>query len=108
MADKSGVELCFFLDRLPFLDGAFGYAAQGLFPGGTCRNKEAYQHGVSFASGISEDLQQLLYTPETSGGLLVSVAPEKLDALMALFEEEEHSCWIVGEVGYGSGVRVLR
>ncbi len=108
VADKSGVELRLFLDSLPFLDGAFEYAAQSLFPGGTCRNEEAYQHGVTFAASISDEMRQLLYTPETSGGLLVSVAPEKIDALTALFAAEGHPCWVVGEVGEGSGVRVLR
>jgi selenide,water dikinase len=107
VAERSGVELCFYLDKLPFLDGAMGYAAQGLFPGGTCRNEQAYEHGVTFDPGISEEIRQLLYTPETSGGLLVSVAPGKVESLTALFAREEHPCWVVGEVAAGSGIRVL-
>jgi selenide,water dikinase len=107
VAEKSGVELRFYLDKLPFLDGAMGYAAQGLFPGGTCRNEDAYEHGVTFAPQISEKIRQLLYTPETSGGLLISVAPGKVEALTALFAQEGHSCWVVGEVAAGSGIRVL-
>ena len=108
VAEKSGVELRLFLDKLPFLDGALGYAEQGLFPGGTCRNKDAYEHGVTFAPQIPGEIQQLLYTPETSGGLLVSVPPENADALTALFAAEGHSCWVVGEVAAGSGIRVLQ
>jgi selenide,water dikinase len=107
VAEKSGVELRFYVDKLPFLSGATDYAAQGLFPGGTCRNEEAYRHGVTFAPRISEEIRQLLYTPETSGGLLVSVAPEKVGALTALFAQEGHPCWVVGEVAAGSGIRVL-
>jgi selenide,water dikinase len=61
---------------------------------------------VTFAPGISEEMQQLLYTPETSGGLLVSVAPDKVDALTALFAQEKHPCWVVGEVVEGEGIRV--
>jgi selenide,water dikinase len=108
VAEKSGVELRLFLDKLPFLDGALGYAEQGLFPGGTCRNEDAYEHGVTFAPQIPGEIQQLLYTPETSGGLLVSVPPEKADALTALFAAEGHPCWVVGEVAAGSGIRVLQ
>ena len=93
--------------KLPFLDGALEYADQWLFPAGTCSNERAYQHSVTFAPGIAEEMQQLLYTPETSGGLLVAVPPDKLDALLALFAEADHPCWVVGEVVEGEGVQVL-
>ena len=107
MAEKSGVQLRFHVHQLPFLDGAVDYAEQWLFPAGTCRNEQAYQHGVDFGPGVSEEMQQLLYTPETSGGLLVSVAPERVDALLGLFVGEEHPCWVVGEVMEGQGIKVL-
>jgi selenide,water dikinase len=107
MAEKSGVRLRFYLDKLPFLDGAVDYAEQWLFPAGTCSNERAYEQGVTFASGVSEEMQQLLYTPETSGGLLVSVAPDKASGLRSLFAEAGHPCWVVGEVIEGEGVQVL-
>lgn len=107
VAEKSGVRLRFYVDRLPFLDGAVGYAEQWLFPAGTCRNEEGFQHGVTFAPGISEEMQQLLYTPETSGGLLLSVRAEAAGTLTALFAQEDHPCWVIGEVVAGEGVQVL-
>jgi selenide,water dikinase len=106
MAEKSGVQLRFYLAKLPFLDGAIEYADQWLFPAGTCKNESAYQHGVTFDPGIAEEMQQLLYTPETSGGLLVSAAPEIVEALTALFAEAGHPYWVVGEVVAGEGVHV--
>ena len=48
-----------------------------------------------------------MFDPQTSGGLLISVAPGKVAELTALFAAEGHPCWVVGEVGEGSGVRVL-
>ena len=107
MAEKSGAQLRFYVDQLPFLDGAVDYADQWLFPAGTCRNEQAYQHGVTFDPGVAEEMQQLLYTPETSGGLLVSVPPDKVRALTALFKGEGHPCWVVGEVVEGKGIHVL-
>lgn len=107
VAEKSGVRLRLYVDRLPLLDGAVDYAEQWLFPGGTCRNEGAYAHGVTFAPGISEEMQQLLFTPETSGGLLVSVPPENGDALISLFAAEGHPCWVIGEVVEGEGIEVL-
>jgi selenide,water dikinase len=48
----------------------------------------------------------LLFTPETSGGLLVSLPAQRLDALTVLFADAGHPCWIVGEVVQGAGIRV--
>jgi selenide,water dikinase len=107
MAEKSGVRLRFYLEQLPFLEGAQQYADDWLFPGGTCNNERAYEHAVRFEPGISEEMQQLLYTPETSGGLLVAVLPEKLKALTALFDGEGHPYWVVGEVVEGEGIEVV-
>jgi selenide,water dikinase len=107
MAEKSGVQLRFYLERIPFLEGAVGYAEQWLFPGGTCRNEGAYEHGVTFAPPVSEEMQQLLYTPETSGGLLVAVPPDKVDGLTASFAREGQRCWVVGNVAEGQGLQVL-
>jgi len=107
MAEKSGARLRFELDQIPFLDGAREYADMWLFPGGTCDNERAYEHAVTFAEGIEEEMQQLLYTPETSGGLLVAVPPRKVDRLLRLFKEAGHPCWVVGEVAAGAGVEVV-
>jgi selenide,water dikinase len=107
MAEKSNVRLRFYLEQLPFLEGAQQYADDWLFPGGTCNNERAYEHAVRFEPGISEEMQQLLYTPETSGGLLVAVLPEKLKALISLFDDAGHPYWVVGEVMEGEGIEVV-
>jgi selenide,water dikinase len=107
MAEKSGVRLRFQVEQIPLLAGAREYADLWLFPGGTCDNERAYEDAVTFASGIEEEMAQLLYTPETSGGLLVAVPPEKVDRLTRLFDEAGHPCWVVGEVVEGRGVEVV-
>ena len=106
MAERCDARLVFHLERIPFLAGAQQYADDWLFPGGTCRNQQAYGAGVRFAPGISEEMQQLLFTPETSGGLLAAVAPEKIDQLLALFRDEQE-VWAIGEVADGSGIDVV-
>ena len=52
MAEKSGVLLRFFIEQIPFLEGARQYAEDWLFPGGSCRNQRCYQEGVHFAPDI--------------------------------------------------------
>jgi selenide,water dikinase len=108
MAERSDARFRFHFDRLPFLAGARKYADDNLFPGGSCRNRDAYERWVDFAPGISEEMRLLLFTPETSGGLLTAVAPEKLGALTDLFAAESHPCWVVGEVVEGAGIKVCR
>lgn len=107
MAERSEARLRFHLERLPFLDGAIQYAEENLFPGGACRNRDAYARWVSFAPGISEEMQMLLFTPETSGGLLAAIPPERVEALVTLFETHNHPCWIVGEAVEGAGIEVV-
>jgi len=107
MAEKSGVRLRFEVDRLPFLDGAVEYAEGWLFPAGTCRNQQCYEPWVDFAPHLEEEMRMLLYTPETSGGLLLAVPPGKAPDLTSLFTREGQASWTVGEVVEGKGLQVV-
>jgi len=107
MAERSRAGLRFHLRDLPFLPGARGYADLSLFPGGSCRNRDAYAAHVHFFREIHEETRMLLYTPETSGGLLVAVPPERLETLRAHFAAAGEPCWTVGEVTEGEGIEVL-
>lgn len=107
MAEKSGVGLRIFYSQLPFLDGTHQYAEQWLFPGGAGNNQKCYQANVRFAAEISAARQMLLFTPETSGGLLLAVPAEKLAALEKLFSEQNQPCWLIGEVVSGQGVQIV-
>jgi len=101
VAELSQVTLRFHLDRLPFLPGAKQYADEWLFPGGSSCNRDAYLDKVSFAPGIPDEMQMLLFTPETSGGLLIAVAPDDADRLADLFSKEGQGYAIVGEAVEG-------
>ena len=106
MAEKSGVRLRFDLDQLPFLPGAVEYADQWLFPGGAHKNEKFYKRHVRWINGVTEEMQMLLYTPETSGGLLLAVPPQRLETLTTRFDEEKQPYWVIGEVLEGQGMEV--
>jgi selenide,water dikinase len=108
MAEHSRARLRFHLDRLPFLEGAVRYAEEWLFPAGTCRNEACYGRHVDFSPDIPDEMRQLLFTPETSGGLLLAVAPERAGPLAAAFSAAGHPLWLVGEVTTGEGLAVVR
>jgi selenide,water dikinase len=106
MAEQSGARLRFFFDRLPFLPGAVDYADLWLFPGGACNNQRTFEDHVSF-QGLEEEMQMLLFTPETSGGLLIALPPGESDRLEELYRRTGQAVWHVGEVVEGKGIEVL-
>ena len=83
MARLSGVNLHIEAEALPWLPGALALAEQDIFPGGMHRNRDYFQAQVTFADNVSEPIQKLLFDPETSGGLLISVSSEQADDLLA-------------------------
>jgi selenide, water dikinase len=107
MAEKSGVGLRLSLASLPFLDGSRRYASEKLFPGGASRNETFYGPFVKFDSSIDAATRRLLFTPETSGGLLIAVAAAKHDLLLSEMKSRGQACWTVGEVVSGAGVEVV-
>ncbi len=104
MAKSSKVRLKFSVKNLPFMSGAERYADMWLFPAGTCNNERSFKESVQFDETIPEEMRQLLFTPETSGGLLAAVKPEDLDALKSKFQEAGEDLWVVGEVSEGEGI----
>jgi selenide, water dikinase len=113
MAEACGAQLRIEASRVPLLPGAMEYAEAGLLPGGLGRNR-AYLLGTGNGSrerarlsdGVPPLLADLLMDPQTSGGLLAAVAPDKLDELLASCKAEGQGCWVIGEVTPGSGVEV--
>jgi selenide, water dikinase len=106
MAEASGMALKIDLAKIPFLSSAHKYAEQGTFPGGAFDNKKHFEAKVRFANSIDEPNQMLLFDPQTSGGLLLGVPREKLDAFLARAEEFGQVVWAIGEVQSGSGIQV--
>lgn len=59
--------------RVPLLPGALAYARAGAKPGGLENNREFASGDVAFGEAIANELEMLLYDPQTSGGLLVAL-----------------------------------
>jgi selenide,water dikinase len=106
MANASGVSLHIEYSRLPFLNGARGYAEKGIFPGGAFDNKKYFESAVTFAKTIDEPAEMLLFDPQTSGGLLLGVPQEKLASFKKRAEELHQPVWVIGEVRAGQGIEV--
>jgi selenide, water dikinase len=106
MANASGVSLNLEFANIPFISGARKYAEMGCFAGGAFDNKSHVESQVEFSNSIDEENQMLLFDPQTSGGLLLGVSPEKLDAFIVRAQELEQPTWVVGRVESGTGIKV--
>jgi selenide,water dikinase len=73
---------------VPLLPKAAELAERGAVPGGTERNREALSPHVTFEAAVPEPLRTLLCDAQTSGGLLIAVAPDRVDALIAALRRE--------------------
>src|SRR3989449_9021978 len=73
---------------VPLLPRAAEAAGRGAIPGGTERNVASVADAVSFAAGVDQTTRLLLSDAQTSGGLLIAVAAERADALVAALRRE--------------------
>ena len=92
------------MDSIPLLPQVQHLADQGFITGASARNWGGYGHDVVLADSITPVQQMLLTDPQTSGGLLVSCAPEAVDAVLALFAREGFGeAAVIGEMRAGTG-----
>jgi selenide,water dikinase len=73
-------------DKVPLIEGVMDLARAGMVTGASGRNWAAYGTQVALPEGFDKTCQALLSDPQTSGGLLVSCAPESVDAVLAIFQ----------------------
>jgi selenide,water dikinase len=106
MAHASGVGMHFFYEQIPFLSGARAYAEAWTFPGGASDNRLNFGDHIRFDPHLDEAAQMLLFDPQTSGGLLLAVPPDKLPALLAHAAALEQPAWAIGEVTEGNLIEV--
>ena len=107
LARGSRVDVHLAWPQVPLLDGVRELAQQGHITGASARNWSGYGADVQLpATGFDAIDQALLSDPQTSGGLLVSCAPEALAAVMAVFERHGFAqATVVGAVVEKAGGR---
>ena len=98
MAEASGVSMHIYAGTLPILPEAERLAAEGVNPGGAGDNRSWLQSRVAVAPDVRKSLEQVLYDPQTSGGLLIAIPPHRAEAFAAALKKAELLSAIVGEV----------
>ncbi len=83
---------------LPLLPGAAGYAAQGLMPGGLHRNREHFGPRVELGPEVPAAARDLLFDPQTSGGLLFALPVGQAEALAEELRADGLPAAVIGQV----------
>jgi selenide,water dikinase len=108
MARASGCRLVLDTAALPALEGALDLARAGVETGGAGHNRRFTAPSLEVAAGVAPELVALAHDPQTSGGLLAAVPPDRLDAVEATLVEAGVLAWRVGSVEEGEAGIALR
>ena len=88
MAQGSDCTIHFQTDRIPYHPEAYEMAEMGFIPAGAYRNREYAEAGVKNAGNISRAMQDILFDPQTSGGLLIALPIEEAEVCLKELKEK--------------------
>jgi selenide,water dikinase len=98
MAVASHVSVVIHSKEIEFFPDALTYSREGRLPGGLKRNRDFLAGCVEILDEISAEVQNLLYDPQTSGGLLLAVAPDAAAPLLAALRTQNIPAQEIGTV----------
>lgn len=96
MIQNTGLSLTIQASSLPALSGALDYAAMGLVPAGAYKNRDYLKELVKLHESVGESAADLLFDPQTSGGLLIAVSESEADELLKSLTEKAPASKIIG------------
>ena len=107
LARGAGLRADLIWNAIPIIDEAMTLAQGDIYTGASTRNWAAYGHEVTLSNQLSIWQQHLLTDPQTSGGLLISCAPESEAEVLAILQADGFSrAAVIGRFEPGSGMAV--
>ncbi|HPP37503.1 MAG TPA: selenide, water dikinase SelD, partial [Thermosynergistes sp.] len=104
MLSSKGLSAEIYTKHLPVIPGALEYAEEGFVPGGGYRNRKLYAPQIGGLDEISPAEAELLFDPQTSGGLLLAVHPEGSEMILAACRTSGwHDAAAIGRLIRGDG-----
>lgn len=98
MACASNVTIEIDSSRVPVIEGALELAGRGLLTSGDRTNREYIGEDVEIGPSVSKEMTHLLYDPQTAGGILISVAPDRAESLLGRLRRTYPQAAIIGRV----------
>ena len=98
IAAASHVKIVFHSKAIPLIEGAYDFAQRKMVSGAYKQNQDLLEGLVELPPNFDESLHRIVYDSETSGGLLIAVAPDMGDALLSDLKSRGIACAV--EVGF--------
>lgn len=98
MAQGSNCTIHIRVDNVPYHAEALELASMGLIPAGAYRNRAYAEAGVFVRSNVSRAMQDILYDPQTSGGLLFAIPEAEAEACLVRLRQTIPDAEIIGYV----------
>ncbi len=99
MAQGSGKTITLWAEQVPLLPGALHFAKEFIIPGGLVRNRSFMKGKASVAPNVSQAMADMLFDPQTSGGLLISLPEKESGKLLDALQTHCPDARMVGQVG---------
>jgi selenide,water dikinase len=87
MVSGSGRSVRVFAERIPVIEDALTFAAMGLIPAGAYKNREFRTGMIEVGDGVARERQDMLFDPQTSGGLLICMPGAQAEDLVAALKD---------------------
>lgn len=98
MAEGSELTINIYANKIPFLKNAQKFAEMGIVPAGVYANQAYCEEKVKIHNGVKECQIDVMYDPQTSGGLLISLPKDKADEFVQELKNSKAMCYaIIGE-----------
>jgi len=105
---QSGVTAEIYADQVPLFDGVVDYIRKEMISCALRRNKEYASQYLEVAKNISQEMENVFYDPQTSGGLLIAIGEEQGEGLLSRLKKKGiKDAAIIGKVISKSGGRIL-
>jgi len=106
MAKASNVGIVIHASKIPIIDEAIEYAERGFIPEGSYRNRDYCKRIIKISDRLSPVMLDILFDAQTSGGLLISISPERVKRFFEIFPETDFTR-IIGNVIEDNQNRVI-
>lgn len=98
MARASSVTIEIEPGKVPLLDGALELAAAGVVTGADKTNREYVGDDLEIGESVSREMRRLLFDPQTAGGMLIAISPDRAPDLLARLRENYSRADVIGQV----------
>ncbi len=107
MAKASRKKIVIFAEKIPIIKGAADFASMGIIPAGAYANRTFCEKSVSISSSVPRHVQDIIFDPQTSGGLLIAVNEKNAYDCLSKMLDNAIDAVLLGEIAEDSECGVI-